>query len=486
MANKNEVVLKIENLGKTFGNHEVLKKIDFEVREGEVICIIGSSGSGKSTLLRCVNKLETPTSGKVIYRGREIGDSQKQINEYRAKVGMVFQSFNLFNNKTVLQNCMLGARKVIHISKDEAYERAIKHLKAVGMAQYINARPAQLSGGQKQRVAIARALCMNPDVLLFDEPTSALDPEMVGEVLNVMKELAKSGLTMIIVTHEMAFARDVSSRTIFMDKGLIAQDEEPSKMFSLDNPNDRTREFLSRFIAEKTDSVSENDNKNGVDSHKVTNKIKKKFVVTFARGFGSGGKEIASRLAKDLGIHCYENRILTLASEMSGVPHEDFEKENEKLVYTSRGLKKLLGGMKRTKSSTYLARRDFTSNDELFKCQSKIINDLADSEDSCVIVGKCADYVLKDHDNVISIYIEAPREFCVQRTMDNMKCNRETAINTIVETDKFRADYYEYYTKGNYWTNPVNYDMTLNSEKMGIDGCVAHIKSLLKLKGYIE
>ena len=191
MENK-EVVIKIEDLSKSFGDHEVLKKIDFEVREGEVICIIGSSGSGKSTLLRCINKLETQTSGKIYYRGKEISDSQKQINEYRAKVGMVFQSFNLFNNKTVLENCMLATRKVLHISKEEAYERAIDHLKKVGMVQYINARPAQLSGGQKQRVAIARALCMNPDVLLFDEPTSALDPEMVGEVLNLMKDLAIS------------------------------------------------------------------------------------------------------------------------------------------------------------------------------------------------------------------------------------------------------------------------------------------------------
>ena len=208
---KSEAVIKIENLGKSFGDHEVLKKIDFEVNEGEVICIIGSSGSGKSTLLRCINKLETQSSGKIYYRGKEIREVQKEINEYRSKVGMVFQSFNLFNNKTVLENSMLGARKILHVSKDEASERANKHLYAVGMDQYINAKPAQLSGGQKQRVAIARALCMNPDVLLFDEPTSALDPEMVGEVLNVMKELAKSGLTMIIVTHEMAFARDVST-----------------------------------------------------------------------------------------------------------------------------------------------------------------------------------------------------------------------------------------------------------------------------------
>ncbi len=480
---KKDVVIKIENLGKSFGDHEVLKKIDFEVREGEVICIIGSSGSGKSTLLRCINKLETQSCGKIYYRGKEISENQKQINEYRSKVGMVFQSFNLFNNKTVLQNCMIGARKVLHVPKEEAYDRAIKHLKEVGMAQYINARPAQLSGGQKQRVAIARALCMNPDVLLFDEPTSALDPEMVGDVLNVMKELAKSGLTMIIVTHEMAFARDVSTRTIFMDKGLIAQDDEPANMFNINNPNERTRVFLSRFIAEKTGENVDNT-KEAVDAAKITNQIKKKFVVTFARGFGTGGKEIASKLAKDLGIHCYENRILTLASQMSGVPEEEFIEGNEKLIRKQKGIAALLGGMNRSKSP--IARKNFTSDDKLFESQSKIIKELADSDESCVIVGKCADYVLKDYTNVVSIYIEAPRNFCVRRTMENMKCDEATANRTIAETDKFRADYYEYYTNGNYWTNPVNYDMTLNSERMGIEGCVAHIKSLLKLKGYIE
>lgn len=244
-----EKVISIEGLSKSFGDHEVLRKIDFSVSKGEVICIVGSSGSGKSTLLRCVNRLEHQTSGKILYHGKEVRDTQKEINEYRSKVGMVFQSFNLFNNKTVLQNCMLGTRKVLHIHKQESFDRAITHLKEVGMAPYINARPAQLSGGQKQRVAIARALCMNPEVLLFDEPTSALDPEMVGEVLNVMKELAKTGLTMIIVTHEMQFARDVSTRTIFMDKGYIVEDDVPEVLFK--NPkNPRTREFLSRFIQE--------------------------------------------------------------------------------------------------------------------------------------------------------------------------------------------------------------------------------------------
>ena len=241
-------VISIKDLSKSFGKHEVLRKIDMEVKEGEIICIVGSSGSGKSTLLRCINKLERQTTGNIYFRGKEVRDAQREVNEYRAKVGMVFQSFNLFNNMTVLQNCMLCTRKVLHLSKAEAFDRAITHLKEVGMAPFINAKPDQLSGGQKQRVAIARALCMNPEVLLFDEPTSALDPEMVGEVLNVMKELATTGLTMIIVTHEMAFARDVSTRTIFMDRGYVAEDAPPSELFT--NPkNPRTREFLSRYLA---------------------------------------------------------------------------------------------------------------------------------------------------------------------------------------------------------------------------------------------
>ena len=211
-----ETVISIKDLSKSFGDHEVLRKIDIDVHSGEVICIVGSSGSGKSTLLRCINKLEKQTSGKILYHDKEVRNVQRDINDYRSKVGMVFQSFNLFNNMTVLENCMLCTRRVLHLPKQEAFDRAITHLKAVGMAPYINAKPSQLSGGQKQRVAIARSLCMNPEVLLFDEPTSALDPEMVGEVLNVMKDLARTGLTMIIVTHEMAFARDVSTRTIFI------------------------------------------------------------------------------------------------------------------------------------------------------------------------------------------------------------------------------------------------------------------------------
>lgn len=183
-----ETVISIKDLSKSFGDHEVLRKIDIDVHSGEVICIVGSSGSGKSTLLRCINKLEKQTSGKILYHDKEVRNVQRDINDYRSKVGMVFQSFNLFNNMTVLQNCMLCTRRVLHLPKQEAFDRAITHLKAVGMAPYINAKPSQLSGGQKQRVAIARSLCMNPEVLLFDEPTSALDPEMVGEVLNVMKD----------------------------------------------------------------------------------------------------------------------------------------------------------------------------------------------------------------------------------------------------------------------------------------------------------
>lgn len=243
-----ENMISVEELSKSFGDHEVLRKIDISVEKGEVICIVGSSGSGKSTLLRCINRLEHQTSGRILYHGKEVRDVQREINRYRSKVGMVFQSFNLFHNLTVLENCMCCTRRVLHIPKQEAFDRAITHLKKVGMAPYIHAKPAQLSGGQKQRVAIARALCMNPEVLLFDEPTSALDPEMVGEVLAVMKGLADTGLTMIIVTHEMTFARDVSTRTIFMDKGYIAEDAPPEILFT--NPkNPRTREFLSRYLA---------------------------------------------------------------------------------------------------------------------------------------------------------------------------------------------------------------------------------------------
>ena len=240
-------VISVRNLEKKFGEHEVLKDISFDLFEGDVVCIIGSSGSGKSTLLRCINHLETPTSGQILYHGYPLTKDAQTINRFRSQVGMVFQQFNLFNNMTVFDNCMAGVHKVKKRSKEYSTEICMKYLEKVGMAPYVKAKPHQLSGGMKQRVAIARALAMEPEVLLFDEPTSALDPEMVGEVLSVMKQLANEGLTMVIVTHEMAFARDVSTRTIFMDKGYIVEDAPPQELFN--NPKEaRTREFLSRFM----------------------------------------------------------------------------------------------------------------------------------------------------------------------------------------------------------------------------------------------
>ena len=240
-------VIDIQHLSKSFGTHEVLKDINFSVKKGEVVCIIGSSGSGKSTLLRCVNLLEKPSGGAIIYHNENILDRNHDINAYRTKLGMVFQQFNLFNNHNVLNNCVVGQVKVLKRSKDEAEKIAKKYLKVVGMDQYVNAKPKQLSGGQKQRVAIARALSMEPDVMLFDEPTSALDPEMVEEVLKVMKQLAETGLTMLIVTHEMGFAKEVSDRVVFMDKGVIAEEGTPEQMFN--NPTgERTRTFLKRTL----------------------------------------------------------------------------------------------------------------------------------------------------------------------------------------------------------------------------------------------
>ena len=241
-------VVTIKHLNKVFGTHEVLKDISFSVESGEVVTIIGSSGSGKSTLLRCVNLLEKPTSGEILYNGKNILDEDTNIYEYRTHLGMVFQQFNLFNNLNVLENCTVGPIKVLKKSKEEAEEIAKGFLEKVGMSAYLNARPRQLSGGQKQRVAIARALSMQPDVLLFDEPTSALDPEMVNEVLETMKSLAHTGLTMIIVTHEMEFARDVSDRVIFMDKGVIAEEGTAEQIFT--NPKkERTKEFLMRVLS---------------------------------------------------------------------------------------------------------------------------------------------------------------------------------------------------------------------------------------------
>ena len=241
-----ENILEIRHLGKSFGTHEVLRDIDFTVKKGDVISIIGASGSGKSTLLRCVNLLETPSSGQILYHGTDVAGRGVNAPEYRSHVGMVFQSFNLFNNMSVLKNCMVGQMKVLKRSKEEARQQALKYLEKVGMAPYINAKPRQISGGQKQRVAIARALAMDPEVLLFDEPTSALDPEMVGEVLNVMQALAQEGMTMLVVTHEMAFARDVSSQVVFMHQGVICEQGTPAQVFGAPRQQE-TKEFLARF-----------------------------------------------------------------------------------------------------------------------------------------------------------------------------------------------------------------------------------------------
>ena len=242
-----EKVIELVHLQKQFGDHTVLRDIHLSVEKGEVLSIIGASGSGKSTMLRCINLLETPTSGQILYHGKDITGHDMNLSQYRAKVGMVFQSFNLFSNMTALNNCITGQVSVLKRSREEAEAIAMKYLERVGMAPYINARPSQLSGGQKQRVAIARALAMEPEALLFDEPTSALDPQMVGEVLDVMRSLAEDGLTMIVVTHEMAFARDVSSNVVFMSGGVICEEGKPHDIF--ENPqNPKTREFLTRFL----------------------------------------------------------------------------------------------------------------------------------------------------------------------------------------------------------------------------------------------
>ena len=245
-ADMSETILEIRHLSKSFGSNQVLRDIDFTVSKGDVTSIIGASGSGKSTLLRCINLLETPTSGEILYHGQNVAGAGVNAAQYRSHVGMVFQSFNLFNNMTVLENCVVGQVKVLKKSKAEARDNALRYLHQVGMAPYINAKPRQISGGQKQRVAIARALAMEPEVLLFDEPTSALDPEMVGEVLDVMKALAQEGMTMLVVTHEMAFARDVSSHVVYMNQGVICEEGTPADVFG--NPQrQETRDFLSRF-----------------------------------------------------------------------------------------------------------------------------------------------------------------------------------------------------------------------------------------------
>ncbi len=241
-----EQILQINHLSKAFGKHKVLMDIDFTVAKGDVTSIIGASGSGKSTLLRCINLLEIPTSGEILYHGENVAARGYNAPAYRARVGMVFQSFNLFNNMTVLENCIVGQVKVLKRNREEAKQHAMFYLEKVGMAPYINAKPRQISGGQKQRVAIARALAMDPEVLLFDEPTSALDPEMVGEVLTVMQSLAQEGMTMLVVTHEMAFARDVSNHVVYMNEGVICEEGTPEEVFG--NPQrQETKDFLSRF-----------------------------------------------------------------------------------------------------------------------------------------------------------------------------------------------------------------------------------------------
>ena len=241
-----DMILQVNHLSKSFGTHEVLRDIDFTVNKGDVTSIIGASGSGKSTLLRCINLLENPSSGEILYHGENVVRRGFNAAAYRSRVGMVFQSFNLFNNMTVLENCIVGQVKVLKKSREEAKQHALYYLEKVGMAPYINAKPRQISGGQKQRVAIARALAMDPEVLLFDEPTSALDPEMVGEVLTVMQSLAQEGMTMLVVTHEMAFARDVSNRVVYMNEGVICEEGAPEEVFG--NPQKQeTKNFLSRF-----------------------------------------------------------------------------------------------------------------------------------------------------------------------------------------------------------------------------------------------
>ena len=243
-----EKILEIRHLSKAFGANQVLRDIDFDVEKGDVISIIGASGSGKSTLLRCINLLETPTSGQILYHGSDVAGRGVNAPKYRSHVGMVFQSFNLFNNMTVLENCVAGQVKVLKRDKETAKEHAMHYLDRVGMLPYINAKPRQISGGQKQRVAIARAMAMDPEVLLFDEPTRALDPEMVGEVLSVMKSLAEEGMTMLVVTHEMAFARDVSTRVVYMNSGVICEQGTPAEIFG-DPQKQETKDFLARFIA---------------------------------------------------------------------------------------------------------------------------------------------------------------------------------------------------------------------------------------------
>lgn len=245
-----EKIIEIKNLRKSFGNNEILKGINLDIYKGQVICIIGPSGSGKSTLLRCINLLEEPNEGKILFAENDLTSPNTDLNHLRTKIGMVFQNFNLFNNKTVIENCTLGQIEVLKRNKGNAYNNALSLLEKVGMSDFINTDVSSLSGGQKQRVAISRALSMNPEIMLFDEPTSALDPEMVGDILNVMRDLAKSGMTMVVVTHEMDFAKEVADMVVFMDDGNILETDKPEVIFS--NPkNKRTNEFLRRVIEKR-------------------------------------------------------------------------------------------------------------------------------------------------------------------------------------------------------------------------------------------